>query len=154
LGPDPFISTCLQRLFGAIILLTSSRNNRAIHASRYTLLQKAEPIRRVFVSPRLSWVALVLTLPRQKEEGHLAYRSRSEHPWQGTTLSTRNRIPRREHTRDAIARAQARRSDRRQWRVPRSGDLADTVLSLANAFPALWSRRRASPSLACAARAR
>src|SRR5437762_2400017 len=93
---------------------------------------------------RLSWVALVLTLLSRKEEGHLAYRSQSDNPLQGTTLGGSTDDPGREHTRNAAARHSTGAGGRRQCGVPRGRDLAHRVLPLAAPAGTLRGRWRAS----------
>jgi hypothetical protein len=66
--------------------------------------------------PRVSSVALLLTLARHTEEGHLAYRSGVNTLAKGPL---REDGPRRKHTGNAPARAQTRRSDWRERRLPR-----------------------------------
>src|SRR6059036_3292391 len=56
---------------------------------------------------RLSRVVIVLTLQTRKEEGHLAYRSQSDNPLQGSTLGGSTDDPGRQHTRTAAARHEA-----------------------------------------------
>src|SRR5713226_4927972 len=102
----------------------------------------------------VSRVELVLTLLSRKEEGHLAYRSQSDNPLQGTTLGGSTDDPGREHTRDATACHAAGGDDGRQRGVPGSWDLPHVVLSLAPATAAVWRRWSASPSVASPARAR
>src|SRR5215470_14779725 len=99
-------------------------------------------------------VGIVLTLVTGKSEGHLAYRSQSDNPLQGTTLGGSTDDPGREHTRDATACHAAGGDDGCQRGVPGSWDLPHVVLSLAPAAAAVWSRWSASPSVAGPARAR
>src|SRR5260370_42688556 len=99
-------------------------------------------------APRLSRVELVLTLLSRKEEGHLAYRSQSDNPLQGTTLGGSTDDPGREHTRDATACHAAGGDDGRQRGVPGSWDLPHVVLSPAPATAAVCRRWSASPSFA------
>src|SRR3989475_12712341 len=93
---------------------------------------------------RLSGLVIVLTLPVNEEEGHRPYLSQSDNPTKGTTVGGRTDDPRRERTRDALARHRARAgAGQRQRGVPRAGDLADRLLSLAPTAGTLWGRRRA-----------
>src|SRR5437879_9378031 len=55
-------------------------------------------------SSRLSGLVIVLTLPVNEEEGHLPYLYQSAYPAKGTTVGGRTDDPRRERTRDALAR--------------------------------------------------
>src|SRR5206468_6764727 len=57
---------------------------------------------------RLSGLVIVLTLPVNEEEGHRPYLSQSAYPAKGTTVGGRTDDPRRERTRDALARHRAR----------------------------------------------
>src|SRR3989441_7584637 len=92
----------------------------------------------------VSGLVIVLTLPVNEEEGHRPYLSQSEYPAKGTTVGGRTDDPRRERTRDAPARHRARAGARqRQPGVPRTGDLPDGVLSLAQTLGTLRGRRRA-----------
>src|SRR2546425_9204268 len=92
----------------------------------------------------LSGLVIVLTLPVNEEEGHLPYLSQSAYPTKGTTVGGRTDDPRRERTRDALARHRARAgAGQRQRGVPRAGDLADRLLSLAQPAGTLRGRRRA-----------
>src|SRR5713101_6492972 len=93
---------------------------------------------------RVSRVVIVLTLQTRKEEGHLAYRSQSDNPLQGSTVGGSTDDPRRQHTRTAAARHPAGASGGRERGVPRSGDLPHRVLPLAEAARALRARRPAS----------
>src|SRR2546428_2832479 len=93
---------------------------------------------------RLSRVVIVLTLQTRKEEGHLAYRSQSDNPLQGTTLGGSTDDPGRQHTRTAAARHPAGARGGRERGLPRSGDLPHGVLPLAEAARALRARRPAS----------
>src|SRR5207249_4555458 len=89
-------------------------------------------------------LVIVLTLPVNEEEGHRPYRSQSAYPAKGTTVGGRTDDPRRERTRDALARHRARAgAGQRQRGVPRAGDLADRLLSLAQPAGTLRGRRRA-----------
>jgi hypothetical protein len=104
----------------------------------------------------LSGLGLVLTRSMRMKEGHPAYRSQSDNPLQGTTLGGRTDDPRREHTRDAAAGDPPRKRDRAERGVSGSRDLAEPVLSLGEAFGAVWRGRAASstarrPAGACAA---
>src|SRR3989441_7665413 len=93
---------------------------------------------------RLSGLVIMLTLLVNEEEGHRPYRSQSDNPTKGTTVGGRTDDPRRERTRDALARHRARAgAGQRQRGVPRAGDLADRLLSLAPTAGTLWGRRRA-----------
>src|SRR5215510_7679344 len=104
-------------------------------------------------SPRVSGLELVLTLAVNKQEGHLPYLSQSVYPAKGTTVGGRTDDPRRERTRNASARHRARAGAwQRQRGLPRAGNLADGVLSLAH--PAGTLRRRGGPSAATARRSR
>src|SRR5437773_3113111 len=92
----------------------------------------------------MSGLVIVLTLPVNEEEGHRPYLSQSAYPAKGTTVGGRTDDPRREHTRDALARHRARAgAGQRQRGVPRAGDLADRLLSLAQPAGTLRGRRRA-----------
>src|SRR6059036_3071423 len=92
----------------------------------------------------LSGLVIVLTLPVNEEEGHRPYLSQSAYPAKGTTVGGRTDDPRRERTRDALARHRARAgAGQRQRGVPRAGDLADRLLSLAQPAGTLRGRRRA-----------
>src|SRR5260370_14551987 len=102
--------------------------------------------------PRVSRVELVLTLLSRKEEGHLAYRSQSDNPLQGTTLGGSTDDPGREHTRDATACHAAGGDDGRQRGVPGSWDLPHVVRALAPATAAVWRRCSASPLVGSAPR--
>src|SRR5438309_8071548 len=98
---------------------------------------------------RLSRVVLVLTLSMASREGHLAYRSQSDNPLQGTTLGGSPDDPRRQRTRNAPAGHAARAGTRQRQRgLPGAGDLAHPVLPVAPALRALWRRRRASATAA------
>lgn len=104
----------------------------------------------------LSGLGLVLTRSMRMKEGHPAYRSQSDNLLQGTTLGGRTNDPRRENTRDAAAGDPPRKRDRTERGVSGSRDLADPVLSLGEAFGAVWRGRAASstsrrPAGACAA---
>src|SRR5437879_12369919 len=91
----------------------------------------------------MSGLVIVLTLPVNEEEGHLPYLSQSAYPAKGTTVGGRTDDPRRERTRNAPARHRARAgAGQRQRGVPRAGDLADGLLSLAPTAGTLWGRRR------------
>jgi len=93
----------------------------------------------------LSGLELVLTLARDKREGHRPYLSQSAYPAKGTTVGGRTDDPRRERTRNAPARHRARARARQCQRgVPRAGDLSDTVLSLAQPPGTLRGRWRPS----------
>src|SRR6266446_6750662 len=95
--------------------------------------------------PRVSGLVIVLTLPVNEEEGHRPYLSQSAYPAKGTTVGGRTDDPRRERTRDALARHRARAgAGQRQRGVPRAGDLADRLLSLAQPAGTLRGRRRTS----------
>src|SRR2546427_5266977 len=95
-------------------------------------------------SSSLSGLVIVLTLLVNEEEGHRPYLSQSDNPTKGTTVGGRTDDPRRERTRDALARHRARAgAGQRQRGVPRAGDLADRLLSLAPTAGTLWGRRRA-----------
>src|SRR5437870_3853377 len=97
----------------------------------------------------LSRVVLVLTLSMASREGHLAYRSQSDNPLQGTTLGGSPDDPRRQRTRNAPAGHAARAGTRQRQRgLPGAGDLAHPVLPVAPALRALWRRRRASATAA------
>src|SRR2546425_6176105 len=76
----------------------------------------------------MSRVVIVLTLQTRKEEGHLAYRSQSDNPLQGTTLGGSTDDPGRQHTRTAAARHAAGARGGRERGLPRSGDLPHGVL--------------------------
>jgi hypothetical protein len=92
----------------------------------------------------LSRLVIVLTLPMNEEAGHLPYLSQSAYPAKGTTVGGRTDDPRRERTRNAVARHRARAgTGQRQRGVSRVGDLADGLLSLAHAPGTLGGRRRA-----------
>src|SRR5881398_367871 len=92
----------------------------------------------------MSGLVIVLTLPVNEEEGHRPYLSQSAYPAKGTTVGGRTDDPRRERTRDALARHRARAgAGQRQRGVPRAGDLADRLLSLAQPAGTLRGRRRA-----------
>src|SRR2546430_5450689 len=94
--------------------------------------------------PSVSGLVIVLTLPVNEEEGHRPYLSQSAYPAKGTTVGGRTDDPRRERTRDALARHRARAgAGQRQRGVPRAGDLADRLLSLAQPAGTLRGRRRA-----------
>src|SRR5215467_7644951 len=98
--------------------------------------------------PSLYRVGIVLTLVTGKSEGHLAYRSQSDNPLQGTTLGGSADDPRREGTRTAPACHPARSgAGQCQSGVPGSGDLPRAVLPLAPPAGALRDRRRASTSI-------
>src|SRR5262245_47366214 len=84
----------------------------------------------------------------EMKEGHPAYRSQSDNPLQGTTLGGRPDDPRREHTRDAAAGDPPRGGGWRERGVPRSRDLADAVLSLAEQAHPVRGGRAASPAAA------
>src|SRR3989441_9468204 len=100
-------------------------------------------------APRVSRVVLVLTLSMASREGHLAYRSQSDNPLQGTTLGGSPDDPRRQRTRNAPAGHAARAGTRQRQRgLPGAGDLAHPVLPVAPALRALWRRRRASATAA------
>src|SRR5437667_1711644 len=93
---------------------------------------------------RVSGLVIVLTLPVNEEEGHRPYLSQSDNPTKGTTVGGRTDDPRPERTRDALARHRARAgAGQRQRGVPRAGDLADRLLSLAQPAGTLRGRRRA-----------
>src|SRR5437867_820620 len=93
---------------------------------------------------RVCGLVIVLTLPVNEEEGHRPYLSQSAYPAKGTTVGGRTDDPRRERTRDALARHRARAgAGQRQRGVPRAGDLADRLLSLAQPAGTLRGRRRA-----------
>src|SRR2546426_1155612 len=97
----------------------------------------------------MSRVVLVLTLSMASREGHLAYRSQSDNPLQGTTLGGSPDDPRRQRTRNAPAGHAARAGTRQRQRgLPGAGDLAHPVLPVAPALRALWRRRRASATAA------
>src|SRR5215468_10116416 len=97
---------------------------------------------------RLYRVGIVLTLVTGKSEGHLAYRSQSDNPLQGTTLGGSADDPRREGTRTAPACHPARSgAGQCQPGMPGSGDLPRAVLPLAPPAGALRDRRRASTSI-------
>src|SRR3989449_11046502 len=97
----------------------------------------------------LSRVVLVLTLSMASREGHLAYRSQSDNPLQGTTLGGSPDDPRRQRTRNAASGHATRAGTReRQRGLPGAGDLAHPVLPVAPALRALWRRRRASAAAA------
>src|SRR5262245_35174421 len=99
-------------------------------------------------SARVYRVGIVLTLATGKSEGHLAYRSQSDNPLQGTTLGGSADDPRREGTRTAPACHPARPgAGQCQSGVPGSGDLPRAVLPLAPPAGALRDRRRASTSI-------
>src|SRR5206468_8255030 len=99
--------------------------------------------------PSLSGLVIVLTLPVNEEQGHLSYLSQSGSPAKETTVGGRTDDPRRERTRNAPARHRARASTgQRQRGVPRAGDLADGLLSLAPPPGTLRGRRRAPPPAA------
>src|SRR5207248_2088696 len=88
--------------------------------------------------PSLSRVVLVLTLSMASKEGHPAYRSQSDNPLQGTTLGGSPDDPRRQRTRNAPAgHAPCAGARQRQCGVPRAGDLAHSVLPVAEAVRAL-----------------
>src|SRR5881409_3031172 len=92
----------------------------------------------------VSGLVIVLTLPVNEEEGHRPYLSQSAYPAKGTTVGGRTDDPRRERTRDALARHRARTgAGQRQRGVPRAGDLANRLLSLAPTAGTLRDRRRA-----------
>src|SRR5262245_21996274 len=92
-------------------------------------------------SARVYRVGIVLTLATGKSEGHLAYRSQSDNPLQGTTLGGSADDPRREGTRTAPACHPARPgAGQCQSGVPGSGDLPRAVLPLAP--PARSEERR------------
>src|SRR5438034_4005129 len=92
----------------------------------------------------VSGLVIVLTLPVNEEEGHRPYLSQSAYPAKGTTVGGQTDDPRRERTRDALARHRARTgAGQRQRGVPRAGDLADRLLSLAQPAGTLRGRRRA-----------
>src|SRR5215470_11171750 len=89
-------------------------------------------LRAMETSSRLYRVGIVLTLVTGKSEGHLAYRSQSDNPLQGTTLGGSADDPRREGTRTAPACHPARPgAGQCQSGVPGSGDLPRAVLPLA-----------------------
>src|SRR5262245_25630605 len=99
----------------------------------------------------VSGLVIVLTLPVNEQEGHRPYLSQSAYPAKGTTVGGRTDDPRRERTRNALARHRARAGAwQRQRGLPRAGNLADGVLSLAH--PAGTLRRRWGPSAAPAGR--
>src|SRR3977135_3283971 len=103
---------------------------------------------------RLSGLVIVLTLPVNEREGHLPYLSQSDYPAKGTTVGGRTDDPRRERTRNASARHRARAgTGQRQRGVPRAGNLADGLLSMAPTPGTLRGRRRAPPPAACPGRA-
>src|SRR5947209_8476384 len=113
---------------------------RLADLARGALRQKAGAAR----GPSLSGLVIVLTLPVNEEEGHRPYLSQSAYPAKGTTVGGRTDDPRRERTRDALARHRARAgAGQRQRGVPRAGDLADRLLSLAQPAGTLRGRRRA-----------
>src|SRR5213596_2634282 len=92
----------------------------------------------------VSGLVIVLTLLVNEEEGHRPYLSQSDNPTKGTTVGGRTDDPRPERTRDALARHRARAgAGQRQRGVPRAGDLADRLLSLAQPAGTLRGRRRA-----------
>src|SRR5215471_942451 len=96
---------------------------------------------------------MVLTLVTGNSEGHLAYRSQSDNPLQGTTLGGATDDPRREGTRTAPACHPTCSSARQcQSGLPGGRDLPRAVLSLAAAGGALWPRRHTSPSAASPSR--
>ena len=98
----------------------------------------------VRIPTSLSGLVIVLTLPVNEEEGHRPYLSQSAYPAKGTTVGGRTDDPRRERTRDALARHRARAgAGQRQRGVPRAGDLANRLLSQAPTAGTLWGRRRA-----------
>src|SRR5262249_52161284 len=71
------------------------------------------------------------------------YLSQSEYPAKGTTVGGRTDDPRRERTRDAPARHRTRaNAGQRQRGVPRAGNLADGLLSLAQTPGTLRGGRR------------
>src|SRR5262245_34118328 len=103
------------------------------------------------LATRVSGLVIVLTLPVNEQEGHRPYLSQSAYPAKGTTVGGRTDDPRRERTRNALARHRARAGAwQRQRGLPRAGNLADGVLSLAH--PAGTLRRRWGPSAAPAGR--
>src|SRR3989442_913070 len=105
-------------------------------------------------SSSVSGLVIVLTLPVNEQEGHLSYLSQSGSPAKETTVGGRTDDPRRERTRNAPARHRARASTgQRQRGVPRAGNLADGLLSMAPTPGTLRGRRRASPPAACTGRA-
>src|SRR5438034_10117821 len=64
----------------------------------------------------MSGLVIVLTLPVNEEEGHLPYLSQSAYPAKGTTVGGRTDDPRRERTRNALARHRARAGDGQRQR--------------------------------------
>src|SRR6266566_2589720 len=97
-----------------------------------------------FRASSVSGLGIVLTVAVNEREGHLPYLSQSGSPAKETTVGGRTDDPRRERTRNAPARHRARAgTGQRQRGVPRAGDLADGLLSMAQAPRALWGRRRA-----------
>src|SRR5512145_1657762 len=120
-------------------------SSRASSSANGTMISSMRLLKVVMVSSRLSGLGIVLTLPVNKEEGHLSYPSQSAYPAKGTTVGGRTDDPRRERTRNAAARHRAcARAGQRQRRLPRAGDLADAVLSVAQTAGTLWGRRRPS----------
>src|SRR3989442_14936878 len=94
----------------------------------------------------MSGLVIVLTLPVNEQEGHLSYLSQSGSPAKETTVGGRTDDPRRERTRNAPARHRAHAGPgQRQRGVPRAGDFADGLLSMAPP-PGTLRRRRGAPA--------
>src|SRR5437763_8742291 len=111
----------------------------------------AEPRRE---PPSVSRVVLLLTPSMASKEGRPAYGSQSDNPLQGTTLGGSPDDPRRQRTRNAPAgHAPCAGARQRQCGVPRAGDLAHSVLPVAEAVRALRGGRHASAAAARAPRA-
>src|SRR6185295_3147059 len=83
-------------------------------------------------APRVSRVALVLTLSTETQEGHQPYPPQSGHPAKETTWGGASDDPRREHTGAASARHAARRAGRqREPGLSGVRNLPDAVLPVA-----------------------
>jgi hypothetical protein len=90
---------------------------------------------------------IVLTLPMTEQEGHQPYLPQSAYPAKGTAVGGRIDNLRRDHTWNAPARHQARAgAGQRQRGLPRTGDLADGLLSLAQAGALRCHRRPPAPA--------
>src|SRR5581483_7294372 len=123
--------------------MTPSMAQRALVASRRSVVAIGWLMSDL---SRVSRTGIVLTLVTRNNESHLAYRSQSDNPLQGTTLGGWTDDPRGEGTRTAAACHPARGAARQcQPGLPGGRDLPGSVLSLAPAAGALRAGRRASP---------
>src|SRR6266705_3442402 len=97
-----------------------------------------------FRASSVSGLGIVLTVAVNEREGHLPYLSQIGSPAKETTVGGRTDDPRRERTRNAPARHRARAgTGQRQRGVPRAGDLANGLLSMAPPPGTLRGRRGA-----------